>query len=86
MGCYDLAGDKVKATMAANFWRHLENLSAHADAGEILAWMRGFSQIPRHTFVTHGEPQAADTMRGRIEHDLGWPAAVPDYLQTVELT
>ncbi|MGA4814840.1 MBL fold metallo-hydrolase RNA specificity domain-containing protein [Pseudomonas aeruginosa] len=38
----------------------LDNLSAHADADEILAWMRGFTQTPRRTFVTHGEPEAAD--------------------------
>ena len=63
----------------------LDNLSAHADADEILAWMRGFERPPRQTFVTHGEPTAADAMRARIEHDLGWPARVPDYLQTVDL-
>ena len=65
---------------------NLAMLSAHADADEILAWMRGFERPPRQTFVTHGEPTAADAMRARIEHDLGWPARVPDYLQTVDLT
>ncbi|WP_426397286.1 MBL fold metallo-hydrolase RNA specificity domain-containing protein [Ralstonia sp. R-29] len=63
----------------------LDNLSAHADAGEILAWMRGFERAPRQTYVTHGEPAAADAMRIRIERELGWSARVPDYLQTVEL-
>jgi metallo-beta-lactamase family protein len=24
-------------------------------------------------------------MRSRIEHELGWPCRVPDYLETVEL-
>ena len=62
------------------------NLSAHADAGESLAWLRGFSQVPRQTFVTHGEPAAADAPRVRIERELGWPVTMPDYLQTVELT
>ena len=64
----------------------MDQFSAHADASEILAWMRGFERPPRQTFVTHGEPTAADAMRARIEHDLGWPARVPDYLQTVDLT
>jgi metallo-beta-lactamase family protein len=63
----------------------LPNLSAHADADEILAWMRGFERPPSQVYVTHGEPAAADAMRGRVERDLGWPARVPDYLQTVEL-
>ncbi|MGE6498748.1 MBL fold metallo-hydrolase RNA specificity domain-containing protein, partial [Cupriavidus metallidurans] len=59
--------------------------SAHADADEIIAWLRGFTQTPRRTFVTHGEPEAADALRSRIDHELGWAVSVPDYLQTVEL-
>ena len=64
----------------------LDSLSAHADAGEILQWLRGFDGAPMQTFVTHGEPAAADAMRLRIEHALGWPCRVPDYLETVDLT
>jgi metallo-beta-lactamase family protein len=30
-------------------------------------------------FVVHGEPEAADTLRRRIEHELHWPAHVPEY-------
>jgi metallo-beta-lactamase family protein len=63
----------------------LDSLSAHADAGEILQWLRGFDAPPTQTFITHGEPAAADAMRSRIEHELGWPCRVPDYLETVEL-
>ncbi|MFM2288803.1 MAG: hypothetical protein RL684_1946 [Pseudomonadota bacterium] len=63
----------------------LDSLSAHADAGEILQWLRGFDTAPTQTFITHGEPTAADAMRSRVEHELGWPCRVPDYLETVEL-
>jgi metallo-beta-lactamase family protein len=63
----------------------LDSLSAHADAGEILQWLRGFDAPPAQTFITHGEPAAADAMRSRIEHELGWACRVPDYLETVEL-
>jgi len=63
----------------------IENLSAHADAGEILAWLRGFEQPPRETFITHGEPAAADALRRGIEEALGWNCRVPDYLEAVEL-
>jgi len=64
----------------------LPSLSAHADAGEILQWLGGFDAPPVQTFITHGEPAAADAMRSRIEHELGWPCRVPDYLETVELS
>lgn len=41
----------------------LDSLSAHADANEIISWLRGFKAAPRQTFITHGEPAAADAMR-----------------------
>ena len=63
----------------------LDSLSAHADAGEVLDWLRGFGTPPTQTFITHGEPAAADAMRSRIEHELGWACRVPDYMETVEL-
>lgn len=63
----------------------LSNLSAHADADEILDWLRGFVAPPRQTFVVHGEPDAADALRRRIADELGWPVCVPEHLQCVEL-
>ena len=52
-------------------------LSAHADADELMRWASGFTSAPRRTFVVHGEPQAADTLRRRIDREFGWPATVP---------
>lgn len=63
----------------------LDNLSAHADYAEILGWLRGFERPPRRTFVTHGEPAAADEMRRRIEESLGWEVKVPEYGETAVL-
>jgi len=63
----------------------LGNLSAHADANEILGWLSGFTQPPRHTFITHGEPEAADALRHRIEEELHWPCSIPDYLERATL-
>jgi metallo-beta-lactamase family protein len=37
------------------------------------------------TFVTHGEPDAADAMRKRIEERFRWSVQVPEYLERVEL-
>jgi len=64
---------------------NLTMLSAHADAGEIMAWLRRFETPPRRTFVTHGEPPAADALRHRIEEELGWTCRVPDYKDSFEL-
>jgi len=59
--------------------------SAHADSDEILAWLRTAPRPPRKVFVTHGEPDAADALRARIEHELDWPAHFPEFLEQVEL-
>jgi metallo-beta-lactamase family protein len=64
----------------------IANLSAHADADEIMGWLKGFEKAPRRTFVTHGEPAASDALRVRIHDELGWDAHVPDYLEEVELS
>ena len=63
----------------------LQTLSAHADGGEIVEWLRGFHAPPRRTFITHGEPAAADAMRQRIERELHWATHLPYYLESVEL-
>jgi metallo-beta-lactamase family protein len=63
----------------------LSNLSAHADYAEILHWLAHFKAAPRQTFVTHGEPVAADAMRHHIEERFHWRCKVPDYREQVEL-
>lgn len=70
----------IRAEVAA-----LGNLSAHADANELMAWLRAFEKPPRCTFITHGEPAASDALRMRIKDELGWQVQVPDHLETVEL-
>ena len=64
---------------------NLPELSAHADAGEIIRWLRGFEKPPRRTFIVHGEPDASDALRVRIERELGWDAAVVDDQRRYEL-
>ena len=63
----------------------IDGLSAHADAPEILEWLDHFEAPPRTTFVTHGEPAAADALRRRIEERPGWHCRVPEYLERVAL-
>lgn len=58
---------------------NLEMLSAHADADEILDWLKTAGSAPRETFVVHGEADASDALRHRIAEELGWSARVPEY-------
>ena len=63
----------------------LEGLSGHADADELLDWMRAVRRPPAETFVVHGEPDAADTLRLRIQDELGWQVHVPQHGATVSI-
>ncbi|MCC7274464.1 MAG: MBL fold metallo-hydrolase [Alphaproteobacteria bacterium] len=59
-----------------------DGLSAHADADELMRWLGQMPAPPKSVFVTHGEPSAADTLRARIRHELGWAAQVPEHLSS----
>ncbi len=60
--------------------------SAHADWGEVLRWLEGMKDgVPRQTFLTHGEPEAANAMAGHIKERFGWNVHVPQYGERVEL-
>lgn len=54
----------------------LHMFSAHADGDELIRWMTGFSTTPRRSFIVHGEPQAAESLRQRMKRELGWEATV----------
>lgn len=58
----------------------LSNMSAHADYEEILQWLKHFNHHPRKVFITHGEPEAAKSLKDKIEDQYDWPCVVPDYM------
>lgn len=60
---------------------NLETLSAHADADGILSWIDALRPRPKRVFVTHGEPEAAQALRERIETELKLSAVVPEHGQ-----
>ncbi|MBY0568012.1 MAG: MBL fold metallo-hydrolase [Hyphomonadaceae bacterium] len=65
---------------------NLPQLSAHADADEIMRWLRGFEQAPRRLFIVHGEPAASEALRTRVERELNWKASVVDALFGYDLS
>jgi metallo-beta-lactamase family protein len=60
----------------------LESASAHADGNELIAWLRKMHTPPRQVYVVHGEREASDMLRQRIEHELKWRALVPEHNST----
>jgi metallo-beta-lactamase family protein len=63
----------------------IDSMSAHADADEILRWLKRFTAQPSMTFLVHGEPPAQEALRSRIQEELGWAPRVPDYLERVTI-
>ena len=55
----------------------IEAFSVHADAGELVDWLRSCTEPPRQVFVNHGEPQAAEALATRIRQELDVAAVVP---------
>lgn len=63
----------------------IDSMSAHADRNELLDWAAALPRAPRHVFVTHGEPVAADALRLALEERQGWACSVPEYRDCVDL-
>jgi len=59
--------------------------SAHADQGEILRWLGGFTRPPAATYIVHGEPDAASALQVRIASQLKWRAVVAQDGQRVDI-
>ena len=62
----------------------IDSMSAHADANEIMGWLRGFTAPPKQTFIVHGEPTAQDALGARLQAELGWSWKAPAHQEKVE--
>jgi metallo-beta-lactamase family protein len=64
----------------------IDSLSAHADRSELLQWSGTFSaRKPRRTYVTHGEPEAAEEIARLLRERHGFEARVPNHLEKAAL-
>ena len=60
----------------------LQSASAHADAGQLMQWLRAIPGQPLRAFVVHGDLEASDCLRRRIENELHWHAMAPEHGST----
>ena len=59
--------------------------SAHAGKSELLRWLTALPAPPKQTYLTHGEPAAAQGLQAAIQEKFQWKAAVARYLDSVPL-
>jgi metallo-beta-lactamase family protein len=59
--------------------------SAHAGKSELLRWLGTLQAVPGKTYLTHGEPVAAQSLQAAIGGKFPWKATVAKYLETIEI-
>lgn len=60
----------------------INSMSAHADYQEMLGWLENFKHAPRKVFITHGDHNATQALKNKIEEKFNWTCVIPNYLQT----
>jgi len=63
-------------TLKANV-RDITSMSAHADQHETMGWLKMFSKKPIKIFLIHGEPQAQEIFRVKIQDELKTEVVIP---------
>jgi metallo-beta-lactamase family protein len=63
----------------------IPGLSGHADRSDLLRWLSQLPHAPKQTFLTHGEPAAADDLAEELRRARGWNVATPALGEKVQL-
>lgn len=65
--------------------KRIGGFSGHADQSELMKWIGGMKTKPKRVFVTHGEPDAANTLADLLRTELGSEVVVPAFEDAVTL-
>ena len=63
----------------------IDGLSAHADQTELLSWYDHFQDPLKFTFLVHGEIEAMQTLKSKLEEKGAHNVFIPDYMESFEL-
>src|SRR5699024_3902971 len=61
------------------------DFSVHADAADLMDWLRALAPAPETVYVVHGDGTVAEHLATRVEDELDWTAVVPRYGEVVSL-
>jgi metallo-beta-lactamase family protein len=64
---------------------YIDSMSAHADRGEIMRWLRTAPSGPRQLCLVHGEPPAMDALASQVTQQLGWHVYTPQHGERISL-
>jgi metallo-beta-lactamase family protein len=63
----------------------IDSMSAHADRGEILRWLKTVPSAPGRLCLVHGEPAPMDALKALIGERLGWTPYTPAHGERIEI-
>ena len=63
----------------------VQSFSVHADADELIDWLKTATEAPKSVIVVHGELEAAETFAQRLSQQLGFKAIAPRDTRAFEL-
>ena len=63
----------------------LDELSGHADSGELLTWMEPMVRTLKRVFLVHGEPERSLALKAQIEERYGIDTRIPEPGEMYEL-
>ena len=63
----------------------IEGLSAHGDQNDLLNWLSELEHKPQKIFLVHGENQATDELRIKINEKYGFECLIPLMGQEFEI-
>ena len=65
---------------------YIEGYSGHADQEGLMNFIYSFIKKPNHIFLVHGEPEAQDILKEKIENETNIKIDVPEFGETYELS
>ncbi|WMN11650.1 MBL fold metallo-hydrolase [Marivirga salinae] len=63
----------------------IDGLSAHADQTELIDWYSRFEKALKFTFLVHGEVEAMEALKNKLEEKEVNNVFIPDYMESFEL-
>ncbi len=70
----------VKATI-----ENITGLSSHADQWELIGWLAQLTTKPPKVFLVHGEEEALQAMKDKIEEVYHWPVTIPELNEVISV-
>jgi metallo-beta-lactamase family protein len=81
---HDIAHGATQVKALGRYWpircdvEVFEGFSVHADADDLVTWLRGDGSRPEACYLVHGERHSAQALAARLRKELGWLAVVPE--------